>query len=41
MITPLVGDALGGAITLSPSADADRFFDTCPPDATPMPVPSP
>ena len=41
MITPLVGDAFGGAITLSPSADADRFFDTCPLDATPLPVPSP
>jgi Flp pilus assembly protein TadG len=39
MITPLVGPALGGVITLSPSAEADRFFDTCPADAMPLPAP--
>jgi Flp pilus assembly protein TadG len=41
MITPIMGDALGGTITLSPSAEADRYFDTCPPDATPLPPPAP
>ncbi|MGH8952970.1 MAG: hypothetical protein ACRDX9_16325, partial [Acidimicrobiia bacterium] len=39
MITPIVGDLLGGTITLSPTAEADRFFDTCPPDANPLPTP--
>jgi len=39
MITPIVGDLLGGTITLSPTAEADRFFDTCPPDATALPTP--
>ncbi len=41
MITPIVGDALGGTITLSPSAEADRFFDSCPADATVLPAPAP
>ena len=29
LITPIVGTMLGGSITLSPSAEADRFFETC------------
>lgn len=39
MITPIVGPALGGEITLSPSSEADRFFDTCPPDTLAFPGP--
>jgi len=39
MITPIVGDLLGGTITLSPTAEADRFFDTCPVDANALPTP--
>ena len=39
MITPIVGPFLGGEITLSPSAEADRFFDTCPADALVFPGP--
>lgn len=39
MITPIVGDLLGGTITLSPTAEADRFFDSCPLDATTLPTP--
>jgi hypothetical protein len=39
LITPIVGPALGGTITLRPSAEADRFFDTCPTDSLPMPTP--
>lgn len=38
LITPIVGPALGGTITLDPSAEADRFFDTCPTGALAMPV---
>ena len=37
MITPIMGPALGGKITLNPSAEADRFFDTCPTGATAIP----
>ena len=40
LITPIMGAALGGAIHLSPSAEADRFFDTCPSGALPL-TPSP
>ncbi len=39
MITPIVGPFLGGEITLSPSSDADRFFDFCPTDALAFPGP--
>lgn len=39
MITPIVGDLLGGTITLSPTAEADRFFDTCPDGSTALPTP--
>ena len=39
MITPIVGDLLGGTITLSPTAEADRFFDNCPLDASAFPTP--
>ena len=39
MITPIVGDFLGGTITLSPIAEADRFFDNCPADAPTFPGP--
>ena len=38
MITPIVGDLLGGAITLSPTAEADRYFATCN-GADPLPAP--
>ena len=38
LITPIVGPALGGTITLDPSAEADRFFDNCPTGALAMPV---
>jgi Flp pilus assembly protein TadG len=42
LITPVVGAALGGVISLSPSAEADRFFDTCPAGALPLtPPPTP
>jgi Flp pilus assembly protein TadG len=37
LITPIVGPALGGTITLQPSAEADRFHDTCPTGFLPMP----
>jgi Flp pilus assembly protein TadG len=39
LITPIVGPALGGTITLEPTAEADRFYDTCPTGAVPMPTP--
>ena len=39
MITPIVGPFLGGEITLSPSSEADRFFDFCPADAPVFPGP--
>ena len=39
MITPIVGPFLGGEITLSPSSEADRFFDFCPADALAFPGP--
>jgi len=39
MITPIVGPFLGGEISLSPSAEADRFFDNCPADAPAFPGP--
>jgi Flp pilus assembly protein TadG len=39
MITPIVGPLLGGEITLSPSSEADRFFDFCPADALAFPGP--
>jgi Flp pilus assembly protein TadG len=39
LITPIVGPALGGTITLEPTAEADRFYDTCPAGAVPMPTP--
>jgi hypothetical protein len=39
MITPIMGPALGGEITLSPSSEADRFFETCPADALAFPGP--
>jgi TadE-like protein len=39
MITPIMGPALGGEITLSPSAEADRFFDNCPADSLAFPGP--
>jgi len=35
-----MGAALGGAINLSPSAEADRFFEECPDGALPL-TPSP
>lgn len=38
LITPIVGPFLGGTITLDPSAEADRFFETCPTGALAMPV---
>jgi hypothetical protein len=38
LITPIVGPLLGGTMTLDPTAEADRFFDTCPTGALPMPV---
>jgi Flp pilus assembly protein TadG len=42
LITPIMGAALGGVINLSPSAEADRFFDTCPAGALPLtPLPTP
>jgi Flp pilus assembly protein TadG len=37
LITPIVGPALGGTITLDPTAEADRFYDTCPVGYLPMP----
>ena len=37
LITPIVGPALGGTITLQPSAEADRFHDSCPTGFLPMP----
>ena len=37
LITPIVGPALGGTITLQPSAEADRFHDSCPLGFLPMP----
>jgi len=40
LITPIMGAVLGGSITLSPSAEADRFFDTCPSGSLPL-TPSP
>jgi Flp pilus assembly protein TadG len=40
LITPIMGAALGGTINLSPSAEAERFFDTCPAGALPL-TPSP
>jgi hypothetical protein len=40
LITPIMGAALGGAINLSPSAEADRFFESCPSGALPL-TPSP
>jgi len=40
LITPIMGAALGGTINLSPSAEAERFFDTCPSGALPL-TPSP
>jgi Flp pilus assembly protein TadG len=40
LITPIMGAALGGAINLSPSAEADRFFEECPDGALPL-TPSP
>lgn len=30
LVTPIVGPMLGGSIALQPSAEADRFFATCP-----------
>ena len=39
MITPIVGPFLGGEITLSPSSEADRFFDNCPTGALAFPGP--
>ncbi|HWL49179.1 MAG TPA: hypothetical protein VNT92_04825, partial [Acidimicrobiia bacterium] len=39
MITPIVGPFLGGEISLSQSAEADRFFDNCPADAPAFPGP--
>jgi Flp pilus assembly protein TadG len=38
LITPIIGPAFGGTINLSPSAETDRFFDTCPAAATAMPT---
>jgi Flp pilus assembly protein TadG len=39
LITPIVGPALGGTITLEPTAEADRFHATCPVGYLPMPTP--
>lgn len=30
LITPFVGQWMGGSLTLSKTAEADRFFDSCP-----------
>lgn len=38
LITPIVGNMLGGSITLTPSAEADRFYETCPSGVT-NPIP--
>lgn len=38
LITPIMGPALGGTITLHPTAEADRYFEDCPFGATPMPA---
>ena len=40
LITPIVGSMLGGSATLSPSAEFDRFFDTCPSGVV-DPIPGP
>lgn len=40
LITPIIGPALGGTINLSPSVEAERFFDTCPAGSLPL-TPSP
>lgn len=40
LITPIMGAALGGSINLSPSAEADRFFEDCPDGYLPL-TPSP
>jgi Flp pilus assembly protein TadG len=39
LITPIMGAALGGSINLSPSAEAERFFDTCPAGFQPLTPP--
>ena len=42
LITPIMGAALGGSINLSPSAEAERFFEDCPAGALPLtPLPTP
>lgn len=38
LMTPIVGSMLGGAATLSPSAEVDRFFVDCP-DGHDGPIP--
>ena len=38
LITPIVGNMLGGSITLTPSAEADRFYETSPSGVT-NPIP--
>lgn len=30
LVTPIVGTMLGGTVTLTPAAEADRFYDSCP-----------
>jgi hypothetical protein len=40
LITPIMGAALGGSINLSPSAEAERFFEDCPNGHLPL-TPSP
>lgn len=39
LITPIFGSFFGGAISLSPSAEADRFYEVCPTGvSTPIPT---
>jgi Flp pilus assembly protein TadG len=40
LVTPLIGSMFGGSFTLSPSAEADRFFVDCPIGVT-DPIPTP
>jgi Flp pilus assembly protein TadG len=38
LVTPIVGTMLGGTITLTPDAEADRFYEACPTGvSTPIP----